>query len=178
MTRSVEDRRGLVRLVRAPDGRVFCDYRGRLKGRGAWVTPTTDALERLQKSPGILFRPLNGRCDTTGLLEQVRLANAKAVEDLLSIAARAGLLQGGKDGVRGAISSGKARGVLLASDASPRLVEDLRRRAGELPVAQLPMDREALGQRIGKGPRAALAVLAGKPASALLLELRRYEGLR
>ena len=36
----------LLRLVLSPEGEVFPDYRGRLGGRGAWVTPNRAAISR------------------------------------------------------------------------------------------------------------------------------------
>lgn len=163
--------------MRAPDGQVFVDYRGKLPGRGAWVTPSRAAFEKLEQHPRILVRPLRGPVVTTGLLDQARAANAKALRNALSLCARAGLLTGGKDGVRKAIASGRTRAVLLADDCSPRLAEDLAKRVGQTPIYTLPLDRAALGHQIGKGPRAALAVLTGKPSKVLLRELARCEGL-
>lgn len=177
VTRSSGDREGLVRLVRAPDGQVFVDYRGKLPGRGAWVSPTRAAFEKLEQHPKILVRPLRGSVITTGLLAQARAANAKALRNALSLCARAGLLKGGKDGVRNAIASGRTRAVLLASDCSPRLAQDLTQRRGDTLIYTVPLDRDALGHQIGKGPRAALAVLTGKPSKVLLRELARCEGL-
>lgn len=178
VTRERGDRNGLVRLVRAPDGQVFCDYRGKLAGRGAWATPSTEVLLKLEKAPGILYRPLQGKCKTEGLLEQVRAANWKAVLGTLGLAAKAGLLVGGKDGVRSALGNPSAKVLLLAEDASPRLVKDLAVRAGDRLVVQMPLDTERLGAQIGKGPRAALVVTSGRPARALLDELHRLHSLR
>jgi predicted RNA-binding protein YlxR (DUF448 family) len=178
VTRERGDRKSLVRLVRAPDGQVFCDYRGKLAGRGAWVTPSSEVLSKLEKAPGILRRPLQGNCKTGGLLEQVRAANWKAVRGTLGLAAKAGLIVGGKDGVRAALASQNAQVLLLAQDASPRLVKDLRIRAGDRLVVELPLTTETLGAQIGKGPRAALVVTSGRPARALLDELHRLHSLR
>lgn len=169
----------LVRLVLSPEGRVEVDYRGRLQGRGAWVQPQRALLEKLEKHPGILTRPLKSSAiDAAGLLARVRDANTRAVLDALSICARAGALQGGKDGVRAAISNGAALAIVLAEDASPRLATDLQRRAEPLDVIALPLDRDALGAQVGKGSRAALAVRRGRPGRHLLRELRRMAALR
>ncbi len=178
VTRKRGDRNGLIRLVRGPDGQVFCDYRGKLAGRGAWVTPSSEVLSKLEKSPGILHRPLQGKCRTEGLLNQVRAANWKAVLGTLGLAAKAGLMVGGKDGVRAALASQNTRALLLAEDASPRLVKDLTVRAGDRLVFELPLTTETLGAQIGKGPRAALVVSSGRPARALLDELHRLGALR
>lgn len=154
------------------------DYRGKLPGRGAWVEPSRQAVEELERKPGLLRRSLRAHADTKGLLAKVQAANRKAVLDAVSLCQRAGVLRGGKEGVRGALASGSALALVLASDASPRLVTDLRSRAKELPVVALDLDTSELGNRVGKGPRAALAVLASKPGRHLVCELRRYMALR
>ena len=179
VTRERRPPQDLVRLVLSPQGRVEVDYRSKLQGRGAWVLPQRALIEKLEKHPKILTRPLKATSITAdGLLERVRAANVQAVLDGLSICARAGALTGGKDGVRGAISSGAALAVVLADDASPRLTQDLIRRADPLPVVVIPLDRDRLGAKVGKGPRAALAVRRGRPGRHLLNELHRLVALR
>ena len=168
----------LVRLVLAPDGSVAVDYRGKLPGRGAWVQPQRALIEKLEKRPGMLTRHLGPGLKAQGLLQQVRAANLAACLDALSLAMRAGVLVGGKDGVRSAISGDKALAVILAEDCSPRLAQDLVRRADPLPVVTLPLGANELGARVGKGARASLAVLRSKPGRKLLGELHRMESLR
>ena len=178
MSRERRQREELVRLVVGPDGQLHVDYRARLSGRGAWVEPTREAVEELEQKPGLLRRSLHSQPDTVGLLSKVQAANEKAVMDALTLCQRAGALRGGKDGVRGALASGAAVALVLARDTSPRIAEDLTRRAKDLPVAVLELDTVELGTRVGKGPRAALAVLASKPGRHLMRELRRYTALR
>jgi predicted RNA-binding protein YlxR (DUF448 family)/ribosomal protein L7Ae-like RNA K-turn-binding protein len=177
VTRERHPQDELVRLVLAPDGSLAVDYRARLPGRGAWVLPRRETIEKLQKHPGMLTRHLGPNLDASGLLERVRAANLAATLDALTLAMRAGVLVGGKDGVRGAISSDKALAVVLASDCSPRLAEDLRRRAEPKLVVELPLGSNDLGARIGKGARASLAVLRSKPGRKLLRELHRIDSL-
>lgn len=178
MTRERRPQADLVRLVLDPQGVLQPDYRARLGGRGAWVLPLRAHVEAIEAKPGLLSRSLRVRdADTSGLLERLQAANWRAVADALSLCARAGALVGGKDGVRGAIRSG-ALAVVLAEDGSPRLMEDLRRRASDLLVVTVPLDRGALGAQVGKGPRAALAVRRSKPGRSLVHELRRMAALR
>ncbi len=161
-TRERADQDALLRLVRTPDGQVVVDYRGRLPGRGAWVKPARSALELLERKPKILSKVLRGPVRVEGLLAQAQASNQAALEHALSLASRSGSVVGGGDRVRTALNSGRATALILAADASPRGSADLARRAGGLPVVTLPLDRETLGARIGRGPRAALVVLRGK----------------
>ncbi len=166
-----------VRLVLGPDGVVHVDYRARLQGRGAWVLPRREVVAKLEAKPRILNRALKAPGDTGGLLDRVRSANLAALQDALTLAARSGALHGGQERVRLALSSG-ALGVVLAADASPRLAEDLRRRSGDRPALAVRWSAAELGAQVGKGPRAALAVLPGKAGTAVLRELRRFSELR
>ena len=168
----------LIRLCVGPDGVVYPDYRARLPGRGAWVDPDRACVERLERQGKILQRAFKGPVKTAGLLERVQAANHKAVEDALSLAARSGLLQGGKERVRASLSQERAIALLLAADTSPRLKEDLRSRTREILTVELPHDKVSLGAHIGRGPRAALVVGRGRVGQNLLQELRRLQALR
>jgi predicted RNA-binding protein YlxR (DUF448 family) len=53
-------RRGLIRLVRGPDGVVRADRTGRAPGRGAYLHPDRACLERARRRHG-LERALKGR---------------------------------------------------------------------------------------------------------------------
>lgn len=179
VTRERRSQADLVRLVLDPQGVLQVDYRGRLGGRGAWVEPVRASVEKVEARPGVLFRSLRVKSvDSSGLLSKVQAANARAVLDGLSLSARAGALTGGKEGIRSVIASGNALAIVLALDASPRLGEELRRRAGELLVLQVPLDANALGAQVGKGSRAALAVRRSKPGRSLVRELHRMAALR
>lgn len=168
----------LLRLVLSPEGEVFPDYRAKLGGRGAWVTPTRAAIEELEKKPGLCSRAWSTQARTAGLLLKVQEANQRAVEEALAIASRSGVLTGGKDAVRDALVSGLAECLVLANDTSPRLCDDLRSRAGELPVFTVHLSVDELGQRIGKGARSALVVRRSAASRALLRELRWQAALR
>lgn len=43
------DRAELVRICRAPDGRIFLDESGKADGRGVWVHPTRGCVDMLIK---------------------------------------------------------------------------------------------------------------------------------
>ena len=177
-TREARPRDELVHLVALPDGTVEVDRSGRLDGRGAWVAPTRAAVATLEAKPSLLARALD-RPDVrvAGLLDKVRAAAWAVALDHLSLCARSGRLASGADQVESAVRAGELAALLVASDASPRSVATVVGRR-ELPVFALALDREALGLRIGKGPRAMVGVRPGGPSAGLLLQLRRIESLR
>ncbi len=178
VSRRKADPADLVRLVLSPEGVLYVDYRGRLPGRGAWVLPEKATLEKLQATPKILNRALKTTADTTGVLEKVQEANLLSLLDALSLSARSGALASGHDAALACLSSSTPCAVGLASDASPRVERRFFDAAGAVPIFRMPLDREQIGDRIGKGPRAVFAVASCAASKPLLRELRRMAALR
>lgn len=184
VTREEGGPRELLRLVALDDGQVLVDRSGKLPGRGAWITPTRAAFAQLEKKPGLLLRALQlegvnpEQAGVRALLAQAQAVTEASVLDLLSLAARSGRLASGAEQVAAAVrEEGGVVGLVVAADASPQSVEAARG-ARELPVWTLGLTREELGRRIGKGPRAVLALRAGGPTDALVRQLRRRDDLR
>lgn len=177
VTRAVRPPGELLHLVIGEDGAAHVDRSGKAPGRGAWVTPTREALEELERKPGMLARALDTEgIRTAGLLEEARAVNFAAVLDLLSLAARSGRLASGGDQVRDARRGGELVALVAAADASAQSV-DAARGDAELETFVVPLDRDALGHRIGKGPRAVVGIRPGGPATALVDRLRRMRAL-
>ncbi len=178
----VSRRRGeqseFLRLVLSSAGEVCVDYRARLPGRGAWVSPEREAVEHLEKRPKVLSRAFKQQVNCQGLLDKVRAANLLAIKDCLSLATRSGVLAGGAQQVHDVLVTGEAVAVVVASDASRRAVTEIRKHAGTLPIHSLPLNRAQLGALVGKGTRAALVIRPGKVGRRLLWELDRLEALR
>jgi predicted RNA-binding protein YlxR (DUF448 family) len=180
VTRENASPNGLVRVCLGPDNVVYVDYGARLGGRGAWLTPRRDVIATAEAKPGLLARALEaeGGCVTAGLLERVREANLRSVADLLSLSARAGALASGAEQAQAAVRSGELLGLLVASDASATSLADAQGAREDLVVWSVPWDREELGRRIGKGPRAIVALRPSAPTRALAEQLRRMQDLR
>ncbi len=178
--REEADRDELIRLVADPTapGTVAIDYRAKLPGRGGWVHPTAACVTTLEQRPGMLSRALDVDVTTAGLLARIRVVVMNAALDGLSMAAAAGALVGGADVLAEAVGKGQIVEIVVASDASPRTLADLEKIcAGRMLFTTLPLDRDALGTRIGRGSRAALGVTASRATSHLRRQLRRLRGL-
>ncbi len=168
----------LVRLVRAPSGELVVDLKGSLPGRGAWVHPTRACVGKLQSHGGILGRTLRGQVDTAGLEVAMREAILHHVLNALSLAAAAGSLVGGRDVLEKALREQRIVAVVVASDASERTLRALQQVASEqVPFTPLPLDRDSLGARVGRAPRAALGVLDTRASTSLRRGLRRLRDL-
>ena len=84
----------------------------------------------------------------------------KEIAGALGLAQKAGKISSGDLGVKDALSGGKAKLLIIAADASPNTVKELRYLAGKASVPVITcMQRSELGLCIGKAPRAAVAVL-------------------
>ncbi len=169
----------LLRIFAGPEGSAWIEWTSRHKdeGRGAWVTPTEEAISALVADPRRLARALKlPQIDTAQLLDRALAVAAARVLDFLALSARSGRLASGADAATGAVRAGEARALLAAADASASSVADIRG-ARDIPVFVLPFEKEELGRRIGKGARAVIAVRAGGPAKDLLVWLARERAL-
>ena len=84
----------------------------------------------------------------------------KEVAGVLGLAQKAGKISSGDLGVKDALSGGKAKLLIIATDASPNTVKELKFLADKASVPVIScMQRTGLGLCIGRAPRAAVAVL-------------------
>lgn len=51
--REMKPKRELIRVVRAPEGEISLDFRGKKPGRGAYVCPNPECLKRVRKSKAL-----------------------------------------------------------------------------------------------------------------------------
>jgi uncharacterized protein len=168
----------LIRLVRHPDsGELVIDLPGKLPGRGAWVHATSGCLARAEKQSGRLVHALKGPVLAAGLSAAVRAKVSSAALDGLSMAAASGSLVGGHDRLRAALVAGEVAVVAVAAGASERTIASLREVAGETPFIAVDLDSGALGERLGRGARAAVGVLHTRGAAHALRWLRRLADL-
>jgi uncharacterized protein len=167
----------LVRLVADPAGRVVPDLAGRLPGRGAWTCPAASCVRILEARRALLCRALRSEVDSTGLLDRLRLVLGSDLKDALGVAARSGSVRGGAEVLARLNPGSGVVALVVAEDAAPRSVVAVTRLLPDVPVYHPPLDRNALGATVGKGPRAVLAVSPGSASRRLLRVLRRREGL-
>lgn len=179
LTRIEADRDDLVRLVCAPDGTVVVDYRGRLPGRGVWITPTAEVLAMLPKRGGAVAKALGGATvDAEAIVSSLRDHVQRGVADGISMAAAGGALVRGRERLMSALMQERVRFVATASDAAPRTLDALQGAAGEeVTFVAVPWTAAELGARIGRGPIAAVGATSARPAAHLRRQLRRLQWL-
>ncbi|BBB93138.1 MAG TPA: ribosomal L7Ae/L30e/S12e/Gadd45 family protein [Methylomusa anaerophila] len=86
--------------------------------------------------------------------------NEQKLMSILGLAQKAGKLASGEFAVQGAIKSGKARLLLIASDASESTKQTYRDQAAYYKIASYEASsKDHLGRCIGKARRAAIAII-------------------
>lgn len=119
VTRSAGPASGLMRFVLGPDGTVVVDLRGRLPGRGAWVSPIAATLALAVKKR-LFSRALKAEARAApDLVEQVDAALVRDLLGALSLANKAGAVVAGFTKVEGALSGHKAAALIHAREATP-----------------------------------------------------------
>ena len=49
----LKDKRGLIRVVKDPNSEISLDFTGKKSGRGAYVCPALECLDKAEKSRGL-----------------------------------------------------------------------------------------------------------------------------
>jgi uncharacterized protein len=177
VTGESHDRARLLRCVIGPDGTIVPDVDARLPGRGLWLLPRRDIVERAvakrmfaraARRPVMMPPELADRCEA--LL-------ARRCRDALGLARRAGLAVAGYERVGEAVRRGNAALLLFALDGAEA---GRRRMAAGAPGVALAsvLDAEELSGVFGRERVAFVAVGPGRLCSRLQIELQRLAGFR
>src|SRR5262245_47452843 len=115
-TGEIRDRASLLRFVVGPNSELVADTASRLPGRGLWLTPHRDILERAIARQ--LFARSAHRMIITppGFADRVETLLVQRCVDGIGLARRAGLAVAGFEKVCETIRTGKASFLLLALD--------------------------------------------------------------
>ncbi len=182
-TRTVRPVGDLIRFVVGPDGEAVPDLKGKLPGRGVWVTATRgalgDAIKRKVFSRGFK-RDIRLAADLLGCTERLL---EKATLDALVIASKAGLVVAGFAKVEAALARENVAALLHAAEASPdgvrKLDAALRRSPKDRPVAVISgLTAAQLDLALGRPNVVHAALLAGPASDTFLARLRRLERFR
>jgi predicted RNA-binding protein YlxR (DUF448 family) len=166
-----------LRFVVGPDGEIVPDVEARLPGRGLWLTPRRDIVERATAKR--LFARAARRLVTVppDLPDRVEMLLARRCTDALGLARRAGGAVAGFDGVAEAVRRGKSAALLIALDGA----ENGRRKLGALrrglPAASVMYAGE-LGAAFGRDRVVHVSVGPGSLCGRLLRDLKRLAGFR
>jgi uncharacterized protein len=171
------DRAALLRFVIDPDGTIVPDVEARLPGRGLWLTPRRDIVER------VLAKRMFARAARRPVTAPPELADriegllARRCGELLGLARRAGCAVAGFERAEEAVRRGRAELLLEALDGAERGRRKLVALARTVPAASVLTAAE-LGAVFGRERIVHAAVGGGALAARLLVELSRLAGMR
>jgi len=175
----VRPKRELMRFAVGPDGVVVPDVEEGLPGRGLWLLPRRDMIDRACARN--LFAkaaktPVRAPAD---LADQVACLLRRRCLNLLGLARRGGLAACGFDAAAAWLGDGAAALLLQAEDAAEGGRGKLRAlaRARGIPVVEI-FRAEELGRALGREALVHVALAAGGITTRLNEELARLDGLR
>jgi len=182
-TRTVQPVTRLIRFVVGPDGEAVPDLKGKLPGRGVWVTATREALDDAitRKALARSFK-----CDVRvppDLVSRTDRLLERATLDALAMAGKAGLVVAGFAKAEKALANEDIVAVLHAAEASSEAIRKLdaaiRRRSlnGRLAVIQI-LKSAQLDLALGRPNVIHAALLAGPPSDTFLTRCQRFERFR
>ncbi len=175
MTGEHADRARLLRLVVGPDGELVPDIEARLPGRGLWLTPRRDIVDRAVSKR--LFaraarRPVTA---SAALADRIEALLARRCCDMLGLARRAALAIAGFDKVGEALRRNRVALLLFALDGA----EGGRQRLGGHGIASAAvLYASELGMAFGRDRVVNVAVGKGPLGARMLLDLERLAGFR
>jgi predicted RNA-binding protein YlxR (DUF448 family)/ribosomal protein L30E len=171
------ERSGLLRFVVAPDGAVVPDVAARLPGRGLWLTPRRDIVERAVAKRLFARAARRSVVVAPGLADRVEALLAERCRDTIGLARRAGRAVGGFERVREAVQAGKAGLILFALDGAPDARRKLVGIGRELPLAVVLTAAE-LGAVFGRDHVVHASVGRGPLCARLFADATRIAGFR
>jgi predicted RNA-binding protein YlxR (DUF448 family) len=181
-TRTVRPVSDLMRFVVGPNGEAVPDVKGKLPGRGIWVTATRDALgEAIRRR--VFARGFKREVRLPGdFVERAEALLERAVLDALAVVGKAGLVATGFAKAEAALERGQVVALLHAAEASPegcrKLDAALRRRAGNLPVVIGFLNAAQLDLAFNRPNVVHAGLLAGPASETFLARCRRLERFR
>ncbi|MDQ0446504.1 putative RNA-binding protein YlxR (DUF448 family) [Methylobacterium aerolatum] len=177
----------MIRFVRGPDGAVVPDLRGKLPGRGAWVSARREAVETAIRK-NVFSRAFKGPSPAPAdLPDRIGEALRAELRQAIAMANKAGAVVAGFGKVESAIGADPGvAAVIHAREASPdgrrKIAAALmRRHAGAIsgiPVID-DLSEDELDMALGRDHVIHAALVAGAGAAGCLLRWRRlrsFEG--
>ena len=177
VTREIRPKAELLRFVVGPDDRLLTDPAERMPGRGLWLTPRRDIVDRAVAKRLFARAARRSVSVPPDLADRLETLLARRVVDSLGLARRAGLAVAGFDRVSDAVRHGRAALLLCARDGAAGGRRKLAELARDLPCAEALAASE-LGAAFGRDRIVHAAVGGGKLCRRLLLDLEKLAGLR
>jgi uncharacterized protein len=182
-TRVVQPVSELIRFVVGPDGEVVADIKGKLPGRGIWVTAARGALAAALKRKAFARGFKRDVRLPSDLVERTERLLHRAVLDALAIAGKAGLVAAGFTKTEAALERDDVIALLHASAGAPDGIRKLdgasrRWRPDAPPVVIGFLNAAELDLALNRPNVVHAALLAGPVSETFLARCRRLERFR
>ena len=169
----------LIRLALDADGAVAADLGAKAPGRGAWVTSDRELIAAglaKGKLRGALARAFKTSAIQVpdDLIARIDAGLERRAMDALGLANKAGHLIWGGERIGEALSAGRAKLLLHASDAADDGTEKLRRKARGVTTIRLPVSRERLSLALGRENVVHAAVCDSATAARVMAAVERW----
>lgn len=175
VTGQTHDRARLLRCVVGPDATIVPDVDARLPGRGLWLLPRRDIVDRAVAKRAFARAARQPVAAPPALADRIEALLARRCCEVLGLARRAGLAVAGYERVGEAVRRGEAALLLLALDGA----EAGRRRMAASGVALARvLDAGELSGVFGRERVTFVAVGQGPLCARLQVELGRLAGFR
>jgi len=177
VTGETGERAALVRLVVGPDGEIVPDVAARLPGRGLWLTPRRDIVERALAKRLFARAARRSVSAPPELADRIESLLARRCCDALGLARRAGQAVAGFERAEEALRHGRAGLLLVALDGAEGGRQRLAGPARSVPAARVLTAAE-LGGAFGRERIVYAAVADRSLCRRLALDLARLAALR
>lgn len=183
VTRQALEKAAMIRFVLDPEGQVVPDLKGKLPGRGLWVTADRAVLAEAAKRNAFAKAARQSAKVPADMVERVAELARREVAELIGLARKSGQLRAGFEKVQIALEAGKVRVLIAASDGAEdgrgklaRLAS--RTRAGSGVEIVAPLTAAELAQALGREHAVHAAVAPSGIADRIIAACRRLSGLQ
>lgn len=167
----------LLRFVVGPDGTVVPDVEARLPGRGLWLTPRRDIVERALAKRMFARAARRPVVVAPQLAERIEGLLARRCGELVGLARRAGSAVAGFDKVGEAVRHARVELLLEALDGAEGGRRKIAALGRDLPAARV-LTMAELGAAFGREHVVHAALGGGSLTGRLVVELSRLAGMR
>ncbi len=177
VTGEIRDRELLLRFAIGPGAEIVPDIAARLPGRGLWLTPHRDIVERAVAKR--LFARAARQAVTVApeLADRIEVLLVRRCIDAIGLARRAGLAVGGFEKVRQAVRAGGVALLFEAVDAAEDGSRKIRGLGSGLPIAAV-LTASEIGAAFGRNRMVHVSVGRGPLSGRLLADANRITGFR
>ena len=176
-TRKSAPRDELIRFAVSPSGEIVADLEEKLPGRGLWLTPSTDIVERACAENVFPKAAQRNVTVPSNLSEKLVSLLDKRCMNLIALARRSGSAVAGFEKVMKTLAGGDVAVLLEAIDGADDGRKKIARRATGVRAFSL-WTAGQLGAPFGRDRAVHVAIISGGLATSLIRDGRRLESLQ